>query len=544
MLIYWHNLLYNKTIPNTKPSVVHCSFIHTVKKFPELQCQMMNFLGVTVPCLRTVHTWNFSLDSKLHLNISISDIFFSGRSLICYNGFVSIPNFEANIQTHYLIFCDFYPKFSVYPKSCCVNVKIDVDSYIAYSVELAFSVVDSKLVLSLENPNNPTRLPYSLYFHHGNLVLKMLLVTVDKVSRAVIFTNQTSSKVFEVFDGPAMLSPPIVATSSTRYPAIFTASSFQCLVHINVGEKYHVNFQKLKQHISHVYVLHNTSVSITYDSQLNRSVALLFVQMQNLISVEGVFSSIQYSGFEDIVCSFGGLHVSGVVQQRLSEVYRTCHTDDDTFVNRNIHAMFPTLAVFTHCYTEYCTFRYNLTLSLKNCSVLMFDICKASPFAYQIGISEMNTLTFVGDDLKADCATIQLDFGTDITHVYEHQPNKQCFTMGSIVLDTSLKKHLLFSFHTTGVLAGKFEVPHIFPLNPQKSQRFDQKSNLNDQAGKMTIMSQTPSQNKNIYVYFPEYSVMMSVNDENDCFGLVIECVKQIPDLVQEIYCVKTRAPC
>ncbi len=425
---------------------------------------MMNFSGVMVPCLRTVHTWKFNLDMTLHLNISVFDIFFSARSLTCYNGFIGIVTCKEDFRMKPLIFCDFYPNFSVYPDANCVNVNIKVDSYIAFTVGMTFSVVDSNLIFSVENKHNATRLPFSFYFYHWHLVLKTLLVTVDKISRAVILSNQTSSKTLEVFDGPAILSPSITESTTTKHGAMFIASSFQCLVHIYLHNVSSLHYDQLKQILSYHYLLHNSSANISYDSRLNKSTSLIFVQAERNFFIQGSFHEVNYSGFQDIVCSFGGLHVSSMVKNIWTEIYLTCHSNDHNFVNRDIYSMSSELKIFTHCFKEYCDFNFKLSLTKTNCSTLHFDICKPTPILNQISMSNVTTITFNDLDLQFDCATIQLDFGTDETFVYKNLPNKRCFAMRSITVQRILTVNLLFSFKIKGVLTGKLFV--CFPWKP------------------------------------------------------------------------------
>lgn len=166
------------------------------------------------------------MDEKLQLNLTVNELYFSLGISDC-NTSLMISN-ECNSEQA-LQYCGYLSRFGIFPGMSSFSINISVPSHIYYKFNAHFTVIDSDLLISVEDRSRGL----GANELHSMLIVKDLqmliscIIQTKKIHYLILHILPKSSHKIVVYDGPGFLSH-VTRPSKT----IHKLSTFQCAIQV------------------------------------------------------------------------------------------------------------------------------------------------------------------------------------------------------------------------------------------------------------------------------------------------------------------------
>ena len=327
--------------------------------------------------------WQFSLDTRLRLNLSLLSLYFSSGASNCNDGSLTLS--DPTQQQKSLCFCGHHSLLTVYPGFKTVDLELNVDRLSFLNVKMLFSVFDVDL---LNNLPPASRKSTQSHFAEQQacvaLTKGLLLMSFSiKVPKHHHISLQAAHITFldhTVFDGPGYLSAP---EKATQHP--YRTTSFQCLLQVMIPTnlqtdvKYLVNFtSKQVDNWIQMTTEHTKIVTLpTAGCYGNMCYMNITTDMQMHVNVSVV--EVTYVGISNFECDFGGLAAAEILRNELRESLTVCHPVHSR-IKRNYYSFGMSLLTILYWYRNYSTMGATLKLSTTACHLVHIDICQLQHF--------------------------------------------------------------------------------------------------------------------------------------------------------------------
>ena len=331
------------------------------------------------------HTWIFTLDKQLRLNITFTHI----RIVIshfdtCYIGNVTVRTFDLSENSKFqFVYCGIHSNIPNYPKTKNVDIMVSIRPYIQYIVIFSYAVIDPDRTISSRPQIEKTiKLEWFVYFPTTKKYLQFLHLKVEKYNVIVLsFANHINSP-YEVFDGPGRRSKALKLRSQTEY----VTSTFQCviflLVSINrLGRKPKVNhltyLERYNDKIEEKFLAENMTLKLdnaqTCDTDDRMCVIELSTKSEFHFNIS--IMSLSHTYINDIICSYGGLTVYDSNRVPPNVIATHCQLRNNDYKHRPIYSNSSRILLVIYEYPEYGNLNLLIRASTTDCTVLRKNPC-------------------------------------------------------------------------------------------------------------------------------------------------------------------------
>ena len=143
-----------------------------------------------------IHTWIFTLDKQLRLNITFVHV----RILIsyldtCHVGNVTVETFDPSENSKFkFVYCGIMSNIPNYPKMRNANIMVSIRPYVQYIVFFSYGVIDPDRTISLRPPIGKAINPeWFLHFPAAEKYLQFIYLKVEKYNVVVLSFEQIHS---------------------------------------------------------------------------------------------------------------------------------------------------------------------------------------------------------------------------------------------------------------------------------------------------------------------------------------------------------------
>ena len=345
-----------------------------------------------------IHTWLFTLDKQLRLNITFTHIrIVMGYLDTCYIGNVTVRTFDPRDNSKYEFFyCGIFSDIPNYPKMKDVDIILSIRPFVQYIVIFSYCVIDANRIISLRPQIDKTIKPeWFVHFPTGKKYLRFINLKVRKYNVIVLlFTNHIKS-VYEVFDGPGRRSEALKLGNQTEY----VTSTFQCAIFVLLS----VNHLDAKSNVSLLKYLEtsnnkmeerflpgNITLKLGNAEICDARDKICVIQLSTKIEFHFNISivNLSHTYINDILCrsNYGGLTVYDRKSASPNVITTYCTSRNNDYEHKPIYSNSSRILLVTYKYPEYGNLSLLIKVSTTDCIVL-----KKNPCLFSVSLLSIST---------------------------------------------------------------------------------------------------------------------------------------------------------
>ena len=362
----------------------------------------------------------FHLHNMLRLNLNIQYIYFSSNVVKkCYLGKLVIESEHTNIK-----YCGIHSFKELYLASNVVNISLKVSNLTSFDTQMSYTVIDKGRIESILEETTtsshiifPNKIKFWLVQHET--LIHYIHFKAHMMHQIQLQMSEISSIIYEVHDGPGILSDTIVPLWKYDDRRIYLASTFQCVVILIQLKKLvdrlfdtliSFNFTQ-KSLMKYIFLNLKNTTNVRYGNKISdefkvgnmnnipkisnvskicdKFSTFCFIELftNDTFYLQAQIKELLYIGYNSTSCSYGGLGVYVMYQSEHAyrQSHTVCSTQDNFHQHRNIYSLSNRLVLIFYSYPEYISvFTTTLTISVTLCQPKQIDICsditKSEPF--------------------------------------------------------------------------------------------------------------------------------------------------------------------
>ena len=331
------------------------------------------------------HSWIFTLDKQLRLNITFTHIRIVINNLdTCYIGNVTVRTFDPSENSKFqFVYCGILSNIPNYPKMRNVDIIVSIRPYVQYIVIFSYGVIDPDRTISLRPQIYKTnKLEWFVHFPTTNKYLQFLHLKVEKYNViALSFANHIRGQ-YEVFDGPGRRSKALILRNQTDY----ITSTFQCVIFLLVSinrldRKQKVNHLKFletsKNNVEERFLAENRTLKLdnAQTCDTDDRICVIELSTKNEFHFNISIMSLYHTYTNDIICIYGGLTVYDRKRVPPNEITTRCQSKNNDYEHRPIYSNSSRILSVIYEYPEYGNLSLLIKVSTTDCTVLEKNPC-------------------------------------------------------------------------------------------------------------------------------------------------------------------------
>ena len=322
------------------------------------------------------------LDVKLRLNLTFHQIHLEFRHLHnCAVGEIRVISESDDDKHEDFRYCGIHSYLINYPQHRYVYLylvkRYETDSSKAtvYNVTAFYSVIDTKRIVALEKYRLPLRnLVWHLHLVPKDIKVMKFTLRTERYKYFIIKFTNDSDLMVEVFDGPGTHCANIFKKSNESY----VTPTFQSIIYMWIP-----SMKKLNTECG-FHFLTNSS-SITMNIKLNGSLRILHTNVRHELwkihsyyYVNLTIINLTYTGFNDPLCTFGGITLYNLNNNSYKEIINQCPSVNDIFTHKDFYSKSNETLLVLYSYQEYGTLNLTIQFSTTKCEPVIINTCALS----------------------------------------------------------------------------------------------------------------------------------------------------------------------
>ena len=329
-----------------------------------------------------VYDYFFKTDLLLRINITIYTLYSYGGFQNCNSQYIIFATKNGNLST----FCYHLSAYNFYAISNYLQMRLVAYSQLEYIFDFGYSVIDTHVLYTdLELNENAKKalereniLPFPTYNFKTASILSFF-IKKRKINTILIENENLPPVIFAImYDGPGFLAPVNELKNNMK---TLSSSSFQCIlqfmIYINssLSTIYSLSHRDKPLSIQKsVVVRYNETILLTLTSYLYRTnVKITLINTIPIYQIRGTLEHVDYTGFYDPSCLYGGLVVGEYSNEIFDEFFTVC--DSTGAKIRSFYSQKSSFILLFYWYKEYSKLNISVILSQTTCKSVLFDPC-------------------------------------------------------------------------------------------------------------------------------------------------------------------------
>ena len=322
---------------------------------------------------------HFTLNEKLHLNLTFHQIYFGFRHLhSCAVGEVRVISHSKNKQV--FRYCGIYSDMTNYPQNGKVSIfltTITSTKNTIYNVTAIYSVIDLNRIVTLQKHKFLWQsLLWNLHLVPKKVRIMKFRLRTRKYQHFMIRFTCESDMIVELFDGQGTLSANIFKNNQKSH----ITSTFQSIIHLLIPST-----DELNSECGFTFLTVFNSVSMTFklNDSFSHTISYAFAKyvLWEIVSYDVVnvtITNLTYTGFNDPLCIFAGITVYSLNKDLYTEITTECTSVHNIFTYRDIYSKTNETLLVLYSYQEYGNLSLTMQLSTTKCKPLTINTCASS----------------------------------------------------------------------------------------------------------------------------------------------------------------------
>ncbi len=308
----------------------------------------------------------FCYHFRLHPALRINVTFYAIKSSTNMLHIVSYSDKDKDSQT----FIGSKSFFSIFPKHKNVDITQIYHPDSPLKINGTFCVLENYFVCSI-----PITIVKQYHMHTYVIRNKYSLISytviVEKIMQIVLKVSDLILNEHKIFDGPSALS------DSMETKPVQTCSTFQCTIYFLANTTntaglnnanfftYHSKLLPVQANISNIL---NKHVMHLPNNICSKHTCVLSIDAKIGHQVNVTANKISLTGFNNLVCLFGGLVVAEHLQGNYLETDTLCNQHDGTVnPSRSLYSQRSSLILLLYWYKSHGTINTTVTISTTEC---------------------------------------------------------------------------------------------------------------------------------------------------------------------------------
>ena len=386
-------LKYRMRVDNTPfktyPFLIPNKYEHHSKKIVFKQVRITRVSGnISIYVLHEhefLYNYYFETDQLLRINITVYTLYSYGGFQNCDLQFILFATEIGNLSKE-VIFCYHLSTYNFYSVSNDLQMSFVAYLQLEYIFNFSYSVIDKNMLYTDLKLNGNVKkalereniLPFPTYNFKTALIFSFFFKT-RKINTIFIENENLPPFIFAImYDGPGFLAPVNELKNNMK---TISSSSFQCIlqfmVYINssLSTIYSLSHRDKPLSIQKSLVVrYNDTFLLTLTSHLYRTnTKIILINTIPIYQIMGTLKHVDYTGFYDPSCLFGGFVVGEYSNEIYDEFFKVC--DSTGAKSRSFYSQKSSLILLFYWYKEYSKLNISVILSQTTCKSVLFDPC-------------------------------------------------------------------------------------------------------------------------------------------------------------------------